>query len=133
MKKLPYGLLAAWLALAAFAGNPYRDGAYIYGRNCANCHLENGEGLGLLIPPLTDAGYLEKNREKLPCILKYGLKDTIVVNGKTYTEQMAGIPELTPVDITNVLNYITHSWGNEQKIYQLDEVKNLLEDCAPVQ
>lgn len=109
--------------------NPYRVGERLYKANCANCHMDNGEGLGTLIPPLAGADYPEKNRDQLPCVLRYGLADTIVVNGKTYVEKMPGVAALSDIQITNVLNYINNSWGNRQQPYRLEEVQKLLEQC----
>lgn len=117
------------LFFSACQPNAYREGERLYQANCANCHMENGEGLGALIPPLAGADFLGKNREKLPCIVRFGLKDTIVVNGKTYTEQMAGVGNLSEIHITNLLNYVNNSWGNRQEPYRLDEVRALLEKC----
>jgi mono/diheme cytochrome c family protein len=88
---------------------PYKDGAQLYKNLCANCHMDNGSGLNGLIPTLAAADYLSANRSKLPCILLYGLQDTI--------------------DITNILNYIGHHWGNELPEFQLEEVKKALEQC----
>jgi cytochrome c551 len=109
----------------------YREGERLYKSNCANCHMDNGEGLGELIPPLAGADYLGLNREKLPCVLRYGLKDTIVVNGKIYAEAMPGAAKLSDIHITNILNYINNSWGNQHEPYRLDEVRKLLEECQP--
>ena len=109
--------------------NPYREGERLYKTNCANCHMDNGEGLSALIPPLAGADYLEKNREILPCVLRYGLKDTIVVNGKVYAEQMPGVATLTDIHITNILNYINNTWGNRHAPYRLDETQRLLDKC----
>ena len=91
--------------------------------------MDAGEGLSALIPPLAGADYLEKNREKLPCLVKYGIKDSILVNGKMYAEQMPGVPTLSDIHITNILNYVNSSWGNNNKPFQLDEVRALLEKC----
>lgn len=91
--------------------------------------MDDGVGLSALIPPLAGADYLETARDRLPCILKYGLKDTILVNGRQYAEQMPGVPTLSPVHITNILNFINHSWGNSNPPYRLDEVERLLEQC----
>lgn len=120
-------LFALALMSPACETNPYREGERLYKANCANCHLDNGAGLGALIPPLAGADYLASNRERLPCILKYGLKDTIVVNGVPYAEAMPGVPTLSAIHITNILNYINTSWGNNLPPYRLDEVRVLLE------
>ena len=109
--------------------NPHRIGERLYKLNCSNCHMDNGEGLSALIPPLAKSDYLGKNREKLPCILRYGLKDTIVVNGKNYAEEMPGVATLSDIAITNILNYINNSWGNNHEPYRLDEIQQLLDKC----
>jgi mono/diheme cytochrome c family protein len=109
---------------------PYKQGGMYYTQYCANCHLENGEGLRGVIPPLKGADYLTKNRELLPCVIRKGLKDTILVNGVTYGGQaMAGIPKLTDFEIANILNYINTSWGNDLPIWTIDEVRTHLKKC----
>lgn len=125
-------LALAVLALAIFSfctANTYEDGKSMYTANCANCHMENGAGLGTLIPPLTDAAYLKAQRNSLPCILRFGLQDTLVIHGKTYAEQMPGTPEYSDIDITNLLNYVNSSWGNNVPLYTLAEVRALLQQC----
>lgn len=107
----------------------YQSGERLYKSMCANCHMDNGEGLGALIPPLAGSDYLGPNREKLPCILRYGLQDTITVKGKVYVEKMAGMQGLSDIQITNLLNYINHAWGNNQAAYSFEEVEALLAKC----
>lgn len=107
----------------------YQGGGRLYKTQCANCHMDNGEGLSALIPPLGNSDYLAKNRDRLPCIIRYGLHDTIVVNGKTYAENMPGMPGNSEIQVTNILNYINTSWGNNNPPYSFDEVRQLLEKC----
>lgn len=109
--------------------NSHATGERIYQQNCANCHMDNGQGLGELMPTLVGADYIKNNRNALPCMIRHGLQDTIVVNGKTYAEKMPGMPHLSDIQITNVLNYINNSWGNQYGAYRLDEVRQLLEKC----
>ncbi len=109
--------------------NTYRDGEALYKTNCANCHMDDGRGLGALMPPLAGADYLEKERDKLPCIVIHGLADTIVVNGQVYGEKMPGVPTLSAIEVTNILNYINNAWGNQYGVFTLAEVRRLLEDC----
>jgi hypothetical protein len=95
--------------------------------------MDNGVGLNGLIPTLAEADYLQANRAKLPCILQYGLQDTIMVNGIRYAEKMPGVTALSPVDITNILNFIGHNWGNDLPEFQLEEVKKALDQCKATQ
>ena len=75
--------------------------------------MPDGIGLKGLIPPLAGSDYLKKNYDKLPCVILLGIEGEIVVNGKTYNQPMAGIPELETMDIALLINYINHQWGND--------------------
>ncbi len=133
----PKKITTAWAGLALLTlvfgqcGNTQgrMEGAALYRIHCANCHLDSGQGLGALIPPLAGSDYLAAHRERLPCIVRHGLKDTIVVNGTQYAEAMAGIETLSDIQIANILNYIHTSWGNDLPLYRLDEVQQLLKQC----
>lgn len=92
--------------------------------------MENGEGLKGLIPPLANVDYLANFRSKLPCIIRKGQKGKIVVNGVEYGQQeMLPIAKLTDFEITNILNYIGTAWGNTEKLWTVNEVRQGLEQC----
>ncbi|MFM8489460.1 MAG: c-type cytochrome [Bacteroidota bacterium] len=129
MKKIPFILIFSLLALARCMGT-HESGQRIYATYCANCHLDDGKGLGALIPPLANSDYMQANRAQLPLIVHYGLQDTIVVNGVTYAEKMAGMPGLNEIQVTNLLNYIGQSWGNDIEPFTFDEVKKTLDEAA---
>ena len=63
-------------------------GQAVYATNCSNCHQLDGKGLHGLIPPLATSDYLENNQLVIPCLLKGGSKDSLMVNGRTYPPQM---------------------------------------------
>ncbi len=109
---------------------PYRQGAILYNNFCANCHMEDGSGLEGLIPPLAGADYLRERQELIPCIIRYGQKGEIVVNGRTYGQQeMPAVPQLTDFEITNVINYLNHAWGNDYGVVKYETVRQALESC----
>lgn len=123
-------ILIVMLSLTTACENQtYQSGGRLYATICANCHMDTGEGLSALIPPLAGSDYLANNRDLLPCIVRHGLKDTIVVNGKIYAENMAGMPGLSDIQITNLLNYINTSWGNHNPVFSYEEVTALLGGC----
>lgn len=93
--------------------SPYKNGKLIYKNACADCHGDNGEGLLDLVPPLAKSDYLAANQAEIIHIITKGLKDTIVVNGKTYTQPMPA-QLLTNIQLVNVINYINNAWGNSQ-------------------
>lgn len=121
--------LLAW-ALEACQEHTFREGERLFKANCANCHMDDGVGLSALIPPLAGSEYLQTHRDRLPCILRKGLTDTIYVKGKMYAEQMPGVPSLSAIQVTNLLNYINNSWGNRNGVFRLDEVQQALEKCG---
>lgn len=108
---------------------PYQMGERLYKTHCANCHMDNGEGLAGLMPPLAGSDYLAQHRERIPCIIRNGLQDTIVVNGKVYAEQMLPNSLLSDIQITNIANYIFQSWGNQLPPLSFEEAQKALEAC----
>ncbi len=119
----------ALFIFSACERSPYQDGARIYKSYCANCHMDTGEGLGALIPSLISADYLTKNHDQLACIVRYGLRDSIQVNGKIYAEEMPAADKLSDIDITNVLNYVNTHLGNQNPLLTLEEVRARLDKC----
>ncbi|GJM33281.1 MAG: hypothetical protein DHS20C18_22820 [Saprospiraceae bacterium] len=109
--------------------NPYKQGAILYENFCASCHMEDGVGLEGLIPPLAGADYLKNANLQTTCIIRKGISDTITVNGRQYTDPMAGIPQLSDFEITNIINYINQAWGNDFGYVKLEDVRETLENC----
>ena len=134
MKKLIFIIpIVSILIFAQCSGSDdivYKQGRTLYTRLCANCHQENGEGLRGLVPPVAKSDYLSAHRSELPCVVKVGLKGTIVVNGVTYgTQEMTGLKGSSEYEIANILNYISTTWGNSEKIWTSDEVRDGLKNC----
>lgn len=107
----------------------YTIGKSVYQNQCQNCHAENGEGLAGLIPTLQKSDYLSKNKSKLACMVQNGLQGLIVVNGKFYNGKMPAQTQLAPIEIAEVITYITNSFGNNQGVYGLEKVSLDLENC----
>lgn len=106
------------------------DGQVVYSEFCMRCHLANGEGVEDVYPPLANSDWLEEKREASIKSVKYGLKGEIIVNGKTYNNNMTSMG-LTDREVADVMNYIMHNFGNETKNHEqvtLDEVKSLSND-----
>lgn len=123
-------ICAGFFSIIGCQPNAHQEGERIYQRRCANCHGESGDGLGALIPPLRQADYLTHHRDEAPCIIRYGLTDTITVNQVVYAGQaMPANPELSDVEITNVINYIHQAWGNQLPPVRLEDVRKTLDRC----
>jgi mono/diheme cytochrome c family protein len=111
-------VLLALLALPGCFSSTKHQGERLYVQHCSGCHGEQGEGLGQLIPPLAGSDYLAQHAGQLACIVRYGLNGPIVVNGVAYNQLMLGVQdttthrELSPAQVTNLLNFIEGHWGN---------------------
>lgn len=100
-------------------------GSEIYTDFCVTCHLPNGEGVENIYPPLSKSDYLIQNREESIRGIKYGQEGEIIVNGKTYNNNMA-VLGLSDDEVADVMNYITNSWENKNnKIVTEEEVSNI--------
>lgn len=106
----------------------YSSGALVYQQHCQNCHGTNGEGLSALIPSLSDSTYLRKNITALPCYIKNGLKEQIVIKNKTFEDAMPA-NDLSPVEIAQVLTYVGNSFGNKLNTIDEQSVQKGLAGC----
>lgn len=106
----------------------YTTGKVVYQSKCQNCHGDNGEGLSALMPPLTDSVYLQANKHELPCIIKHGLNKPILINGKAFYSQMPAI-DLPPVEMAEVITYITNSFGNKMGVTTTQMAEDDLNEC----
>lgn len=104
------------------------NGQKVYITHCQNCHGEKGEGLGNLYPPLTDVKFLENNRQKLACIIKYGSTGELEVAGKKFNNTMPA-SNLSAIDIAYVLTYINTKINKGKDIFPLADVEKQLKNC----
>lgn len=104
-------------------------GSQIYKQICANCHQQDGTGLAGLFPPLAKADYLTGDLERAACIIKNGMIGEIVVNGTRYNQMMPANKQLTPLEVAEVLTFITNAWGNDKGLTSVKEVERWLANC----
>ena len=107
----------------------YAQGQVLYEKNCSNCHQKNGNGLGLVYPPLAVSDFYEKNLDASLCLMKYGTKGELMVNGKSFNKPMPGVPSLTELEIAEIATYISNSWGRQQGIVEINVVTAALNLC----
>lgn len=105
------------------------QGRTLYTKHCVQCHQANGEGLASLYPPLKNADYLLENLPRAACIIKNGMVQSITVNGKSYNQMMPGLTQLTPLEVAEIVTYITNSWGNAKGLTEVKEVEKWLQEC----
>ena len=123
-------ILSASLIFFNCESQTFKQGKILYEVNCANCHGLKGEGLGALIPPLTQSDYLVVHRADLACAVRKGLSGVVVVNGKKYgTNAMPPNERLSDFEIANIFNYVNDAWGVDKKFIPLDDFREQLKKC----
>ena len=120
------GFFVLTKALNAIAKNP---GGQDYTAHCAKCHGDAGEGIGALVPPLAQTDWLSENQDQIPCIIKHGLKDSILIEGVWYKEEMLPVEKLNTIQIGNITNYISKTFSKTPKYYSQSEIEALLKEC----
>ena len=88
--------------------------------------MENGEGLGKLIPPLKNSDFLYANMELSAKMIVYGYEVPIVVNGTEYNQPMPANKNLNPTEVIEILTYISKAWGNDYGSVNKAEIKSAL-------
>lgn len=106
-------LLPLLIGMVACGKTTNQQGRALYEQHCANCHMKDGQGLALLIPPLAGADYLRDYPAAVVQGVRYGMTGPMVVNGRTYNEAMPANSELSEFQIVNIVNYINQAWGND--------------------
>lgn len=127
---LAVGVLGGILYLNRFSSVSNNErGRELYIQNCGNCHGEKGEGLRKLIPPLANSDYTKEYFNQIPCIIRYGIKGEISVNGQTFNQPMEGIPKLEADEIKSIMDYMQREWYKDLKQPSHAEVSKKLESC----
>ena len=121
--------LVLLILLSGCGGQSFQQGQILYQNFCANCHMDDGTGLAGNIPPLAGSGLVRTQQERIPCIIRYGQEGPIEVNGQVFNNPMAAIPQLSDIEITNIINYINHSWGNDFGYVKFEAVREALKRC----
>jgi cytochrome c551 len=107
-------------------------GEQLYIKHCSNCHQKNGTGLGRLYPPLKSADFVAQNSEKVICLIRYGKKGEVIVNGIQFNKPMPGVSSLSDLEVAEITTYISNNWGNERGMIEVKDVSKILAGCQPV-
>jgi mono/diheme cytochrome c family protein len=108
----------------------FAEGYQLYTTYCSNCHQTDGKGMSGLYPPLVGSGQLTE-KSRLACIIKNGMSDTIMVNGKEFSRPMPPNPKLKDLEIAEIVTYLNMKWGKDSVFTSIEFVEKSLKDCAP--
>lgn len=108
----------------------FAEGYQLYTTYCSNCHQADGKGMSGLYPPLVGSALLT-DKSRLACIIKNGMSDTIMVNGKEFSRPMPPNPKLKDLEIAEIVTYLNMKWGKDSVFTSIEFVEKSLKDCAP--
>ena len=95
-------------------------GRTIYSSNCVSCHMMNGTGISGVYPALAGADSLMND---IP-----GMVDWILngdeINGVSHSFS------LTVREVSDLLNYIRNSWGNEGEAVLPEDVQSTIQESG---
>ena len=91
---------------------------------CFACHMQEGQGLPGVFPPLAGSDFLKADKERAIRIPIKGLNGPITVNGKPYNNLMPPQP-FSDEQVADVLTYVMNSWGNDFGTVSTQEVKRV--------
>lgn len=87
-------------------------GREVYVTYCLSCHMDQGEGIEGVYPPLAKSDYLMADKNRAILQVLYGVTGEMTVNGKVYNGQMTGV-DIKDEEVSDVVNYIRNSFGNK--------------------
>ena len=82
-----------------------------------------------LYPPLKGSLYLGAKMDELPCLIRAGVRGTIVTGKKTRNVRMPGFPELTIKEMSSLINYLRQRWGKDGAAVSEQTVGQWLGSC----
>ncbi len=85
--------------------------------------MSDGSGLAPLYPNLAGSNIVSQGGANLACIIINGQNSSRIA-----TIEMPGNSDLTPAELSNLLNYINHKWGN-QKTETPRAIAQYIADC----
>jgi mono/diheme cytochrome c family protein len=98
-------------------------GKDVYTAQCLSCHLEQGEGIESVYPPLAKSDYMMADKKRSIDQVLHGVNGPIKVKGVEYDGVMTGFEMLSDQEVSDVLNYVRNSFGNKGGAVTPDEVK----------
>ena len=102
----------------------YEHGREVYSKICIGCHMDHGEGMAPLGPPLRGSEWVTGSEKRLARLILHGIQGPIKVGGKLYQPPeiqplMPGLKDSSEFDdraIADVMSYVRNTWGNQASL-----------------
>lgn len=98
-------------------------GKILYFQFCLACHMQNGEGVPSLYPPLIQTEYVLGDKKRLIKTVIHGIEGPVEVKGVKYNNIMAKLDYLQDKQIADVLTYVRTNFGNNADTVTVEEVR----------
>ena len=126
-----WGMMVALLTICLIPSSCHvgtnAQGERIYLAKCANCHMEDGSGLGRQIPSLQSYDYSDQNLPKLYCVIRHGIKADSIGE---IMQAMPAQPKMSEVEMLNLINYLREQFNNPSlNPLTLKDFQNLKGEC----
>lgn len=112
-------------ALVGGDGQTQSNGERLYAQHCQSCHQANGKGLPGAFPPLVGSEIVLGDNIELYV--------DIIMNGYDARAEFAvmtavgTLSNLTPEEVTAIMNHERTSWGNDAEKVKIEDVKAIME------
>lgn len=127
---LTFSATAVALSLVSFQSKQFdlkasiARGKDVYTTYCMSCHMEQGEGIENVYPPLAKSDYLMADKKRSIDQILHGATGEIKVKGVVYNAEMPAV-DITDQEVSDVLNYVRNSFGNKGDAVTPEQVKAL--------
>jgi mono/diheme cytochrome c family protein len=108
----------------------YEAGKKVYTQVCMSCHMMDGKGIAGMNPTLVKTEWVTGEKKRLINIILKGQSEPITIDGEEYVIPMPAQPQLTDVQIADVLTYVRNSFGNKASAITPAEVKAVRSSAA---
>ena len=106
--------------------NTMAFGSAVYTDDCAGCHMERGQGLAHVFPPLKGSSAIQAARPDTMIRVVLGGAQIPATQSKPTGLQMPAFNEkLTDAQIAAVVTYIRNAWGNSASVASKSDVAKL--------
>jgi mono/diheme cytochrome c family protein len=120
-----------WLVLALYTlssctQSTFTQGERIFTAKCANCHMEDGQGLQKLIPALTTSNIVKSDVKKTICLILNGVNADSLGSKERY---MPSNTKMKDAELTNLINYLQEKFNAQKQEYPISEIKKWRKAC----
>ena len=110
----------------------YIAGTELYIKHCSNCHRVDGNGLGLLYPPIDTSDYMDNHFNEVIYLMRFGHQGELTVSGQHFNKIMPGNASLTDLEVAEIATYIYNTWSHSRGLVDVKEAAAVLDTARAI-